>query len=51
MVNWLGLILPFAYLTVLIGSLVTFASLYRKRNAGKPSPIQLLRGIKLHITN
>lgn len=33
MVNWLNLMVPFAYLGVLIGSLATFSSLYRKRKA------------------
>ena len=33
MVNWLSLAVPFAYLGVLIGSLATFSSLYRKRKA------------------
>ncbi|KAA8642216.1 hypothetical protein EYZ11_007456 [Aspergillus tanneri] len=35
MVNWLTLAVPFAYLGVLIGSLATFSSLYRKRKAQK----------------
>ncbi|KAB8216396.1 Pre protein translocase subunit Sec66-domain-containing protein [Aspergillus novoparasiticus] len=35
MVNWLSLAVPFAYLGVLIGSLATFSSLYRKRKAQK----------------
>ena len=34
MVAWLGLLVPIAYLTVLIGSLATFSSLYRARKAG-----------------
>lgn len=33
MVDWLSLAVPFAYLGVLIGSLATFSSLYRKRKA------------------
>lgn len=33
MVNWLSLAVPLAYLGVLIGSLATFSSLYRKRKA------------------
>ncbi|OOF96256.1 hypothetical protein ASPCADRAFT_47171 [Aspergillus carbonarius ITEM 5010] len=35
MVNWLTLAVPFAYLGVLLGSLATFSSLYRKRKAQK----------------
>lgn len=34
MVDWLGLTVPIAYLSLLIGSLATFSSLYRKRKAG-----------------
>jgi len=34
-VNWWGLALPFAYIAVLLGSLITFASMYRKRRAAK----------------
>ncbi|CAG8952605.1 hypothetical protein HYFRA_00009711 [Hymenoscyphus fraxineus] len=34
-VNWWGLVLPFAYLIVLVGSLMTFSSMYRKRIAAK----------------
>jgi Preprotein translocase subunit Sec66 len=34
MVDWLSLAVPFAYLGILIGSLATFSSLYRKRKAG-----------------
>jgi len=32
-IDWKGLILPFAYIGVLLGSLITFSSLYRKRKA------------------
>ncbi|PWY71458.1 translocation protein [Aspergillus heteromorphus CBS 117.55] len=35
MVNWITLAVPFAYLGVLLGSLATFSSLYRKRKAMK----------------
>lgn len=38
MVNWLSLAVPFAYLGVLIGSLATFSSLYRKRKARMSPP-------------
>lgn len=34
-VDWLGLAVPFAYLTVLGGSLATFSNVYRKRKAGQ----------------
>ena len=34
MVDWVSLAIPFLYLTVLVGSLATFSSLYRKRKAG-----------------
>lgn len=33
MVDWLSLAVPLAYLGVLLGSLATFSSLYRKRKA------------------
>lgn len=33
MVDWLSLAVPFAYLSILIGSLATFSNLYRKRKA------------------
>ena len=35
MVDWISLAIPFAYLGVLIGSLATFSSLYRKRKASR----------------
>ncbi|KAG5304886.1 translocation protein [Histoplasma capsulatum G186AR] len=35
MVNWLSLTIPIAYIGILIGSLATFSSLYRKRKAAK----------------
>ncbi|TVY17952.1 Translocation protein sec66 [Lachnellula arida] len=34
-VDWWGLALPFAYIAVLLGSLVTFSSMSRKRRAAK----------------
>ncbi|EAU38685.1 conserved hypothetical protein [Aspergillus terreus NIH2624] len=40
MVNWLNLMVPFAYLGVLIGSLATFSSLYRKRKAQNASSLE-----------
>jgi hypothetical protein len=33
-IDWWGLALPFAYIVVLVGSLVTASSVYRKRKAG-----------------
>ncbi|MCJ1482348.1 translocation protein S66 [Schaereria dolodes] len=35
MVSWVGLIVPFAYIGILVGSLATFSSLYRKRKAAR----------------
>lgn len=32
-VNWIGLSIPFAYIAVLVSSLITFSSVYRKRRA------------------
>jgi translocation protein SEC66 len=40
MVDWVGLVLPFAYIGVLIGSLGTFSSLYRRRKAAKAAALQ-----------
>ncbi|KAJ5641068.1 Pre protein translocase subunit Sec66-domain-containing protein [Penicillium herquei] len=40
MVNWLSLAVPFAYLGILIGSLATFSSLYRKRKAHKAASLE-----------
>lgn len=39
MVDWLSLAVPLAYLGVLIGSLATFSSLYRKRKAAKAASL------------
>lgn len=36
-IDWKGLALPFAYLLVLGGALMTFSSIYRKRQAGMTS--------------
>jgi len=33
-IDWIGLSVPFAYVAVLVGSLITFSSVYRKRKAG-----------------
>ncbi len=33
-IDWKGLALPFAYLLVLGGALMTFSTIYRKRRAG-----------------
>src|SRR2546421_13022839 len=35
--NWIGLAVPVAYIAVLLGSLATFSSLYRRRKAGMVS--------------
>ncbi|EPE29225.1 hypothetical protein GLAREA_00385 [Glarea lozoyensis ATCC 20868] len=54
-VNWWGLVLPFAYLAVLVGSLITFSSMYRKRIAAKSAnlapwfPPHLQRNIYLSL--
>jgi translocation protein SEC66 len=32
--DWLSLLIPVAYLGILLASLATFSSLYRKRKAG-----------------
>ncbi|KAL3494232.1 Pre protein translocase subunit Sec66-domain-containing protein [Aspergillus germanicus] len=40
MVDWITLAVPFAYLSVLIGSLATFSSLYRKRKARKATSLE-----------
>ncbi|KAL2854310.1 Pre protein translocase subunit Sec66-domain-containing protein [Aspergillus pseudoustus] len=40
MVDWISLAVPFAYLSVLIGSLATFSSLYRKRKARKATSLE-----------
>lgn len=34
-IDWKGLALPFAYIIVLVGALMTFSTIYRKRKAGK----------------
>ncbi|GAM82136.1 hypothetical protein ANO11243_001150 [Dothideomycetidae sp. 11243] len=40
MVDWIGLLIPVAYLTVLIGSLGTFSHLYRKRKAANSASLE-----------
>ncbi|OJD22955.1 hypothetical protein ACJ73_05694 [Blastomyces percursus] len=56
MVNWLSLAFPIAYIGILIGSLATFSSLYRKRKAAKSTsltpwfPPHLQRDIYLSLT-
>ncbi|KAL3475339.1 Pre protein translocase subunit Sec66-domain-containing protein [Aspergillus californicus] len=40
MVDWVTLAVPFAYLSILIGSLATFSSLYRKRKARKSTSLE-----------
>lgn len=39
MVNWISLALPLLYLSILVGSLATFSSLYRKRKAAKAASL------------
>ncbi|EEQ88889.1 hypothetical protein RJZ56_004901 [Blastomyces dermatitidis] len=56
MVNWLSLTFPIAYIGILVGSLATFSSLYRKRKAAKSTsltpwfPPHLQRDIYLSLT-
>lgn len=38
--DWFGLLLPIAYLTILIGSLATFSSLYRKRKIARSAQLE-----------
>lgn len=33
-IDWYGMVLPFCYMVVLSGALMTFSSIYRKRRAG-----------------
>lgn len=55
MVDWVGLLIPLAYLSILIGSLATFSSLYRRRKAQKAAnlapwfPPHLQRNIYLSL--
>ncbi|KAI9845855.1 MAG: translocation protein S66 [Sclerophora amabilis] len=55
MVDWLGLAVPIAYLSILVGSLATFSSLYRKKKAAKAAslapwfPPHLQRNIYLSL--
>lgn len=47
MVDLVGLAIPFAYLGILVGSLATFSSLYRKRKAGgSPFPQHIVEKIQ-----
>lgn len=39
MPNWLGLAVPIAYVGILLGSLATFSSLYRKRKAASSASL------------
>lgn len=39
-VDWVGLLIPLAYLSILIGSLATFSSLYRKRKAANAATLE-----------
>ena len=40
-IDWLSLTIPLAYLAVLVGSLATFSSLYRKRKSRTLNPQNL----------
>jgi len=40
MVDWIGLLIPIAYLTILIGSFATFSYLYRKRKATRAATLE-----------
>ncbi|KAM0796501.1 Pre protein translocase subunit Sec66-domain-containing protein [Usnea florida] len=40
MVDLIGLAIPFAYIGILVGSLATFSSLYRKRKAAKSTSLE-----------
>ncbi|KAH8815108.1 Pre protein translocase subunit Sec66-domain-containing protein [Xylogone sp. PMI_703] len=54
-IDWVGLSVPFAYIAVLLGSLITFSSLYRKRKAARSAtlapwfPPHLQRNIYLSL--
>ncbi|KAN0122257.1 Preprotein translocase subunit Sec66 domain containing protein [Hyaloscypha variabilis] len=54
-IDWVGLSVPFAYIAVLVGSLITFSSVYRKRKAAKSAtlapwfPPHLQRNIYLSL--
>ena len=39
-VDWVMLLIPFAYLTVLVGSLFVFSGIYRKRKAVKAASLE-----------
>lgn len=40
MVDWVGLTVPIAYITILIGSLATFSSLNRRRKTAKSASLE-----------
>ena len=40
MVDWVSLVVPFAYLSILVGSLATFSSLYRKRKLARSASLE-----------
>lgn len=42
-IDWKGLALPFAYIIVLVGALMTFSTIYRKRKAGKDNRFPLAK--------
>lgn len=39
-VDWVGLLVPIAYLSILIGSLATFSNLHRKRKAANSATLE-----------
>jgi translocation protein SEC66 len=49
--DWLSLLVPFTYLGILLTSLATFSSLYRKRKAGTSGALSLVRVLSGHSTN
>ncbi|KAK5628020.1 hypothetical protein RRF57_003735 [Xylaria bambusicola] len=48
-IDWMSLALPFAYITVLGGSLYTFSTVYRKRKAEPWFPPHLQRNVYLSL--
>lgn len=49
MVNWVSLSIPIAYLSVLVGSLVTFSYLYRRRKAGTSIPSSFGSQVNVYV--
>lgn len=46
---WKGLIVPFLYITILVGSLITFSSIYRKRQEGDFRFTKEISNLKLMV--